>query len=70
MSKTLTIRLTDEQAAWLEQAARRTGLPQGRIVRDQIERVRESGNLPSFMRLAGTASGAANLSTRKGFSLK
>lgn len=70
MSKTLTIRLTDEQAAWLAQAARRTGLPQGRIIRDQIELARTSGSLPSFMRLAGAIDGPDDLSMRKGFSRK
>jgi hypothetical protein len=68
MSKTVTIRLTKELATWLEQASRQSGVPKGRIVREQLERARESGKEPSFMRLAGSVHGARDLSTRKGFS--
>ena len=41
MSHTLTIRLDRELAAWLESESERTGLPQGRIVRAELERYRE-----------------------------
>ncbi len=35
MSHTLTIRLTDELLAWLNDTSRQTGMPEGRIVRQQ-----------------------------------
>jgi hypothetical protein len=68
MSKTVTIRLPEELAAWLEQASKQSGIPKGRIVREQLEKAREGGKQPSFMRLAGTVRGARDLSGRKGFS--
>ena len=68
MSHTITIRLSKELAAWLEQAAARTGVPQGRIVREQLEQARAGGEDRSFMRLAGSVRGPRDLSSRKGFS--
>jgi hypothetical protein len=67
MSHTLTIRLDKELAGWLEEQSRKTGLSQGRIVRDQLEKARSAGH-KRFMRLAGTVSGPKSLSKRKGFS--
>ena len=68
MGQTLTIRLTPEQAEWLRRRSKETGLPQGRIVRDQIELARETEERP-FMELAGIVRGRPrNLSSRKGFS--
>lgn len=66
MSHTITVRLTPELAAWLDEESRRTGLAQGRIVREQLERAR-AGTTQRFMRLAGTVRGAKDLSTRNGF---
>jgi predicted DNA-binding protein len=68
MSQTITVRLTKELAAWLEQVAKRSGMPRGRIIREQLEKARESGGEQSFMRLAGSVRGARDLSARKGFS--
>ncbi len=68
MSQTVTIRLTKELATWLEQASKRSGVPRGRIIREQLEKARDSGGEQSFMRLAGSVRGARDLSTRKGFS--
>jgi hypothetical protein len=68
MSKTITIRLTEDLASWLDQASKQSGIPKGRIVREQLERARKGGKVPSFMRLAGTLRGARDLSARKGFS--
>jgi hypothetical protein len=68
MSKTVTIRLTKELATWLEQASKQSGVPKGRIVREQLEKARDGGKEPSFMRLAGSVRGVRDLSTRKGFS--
>lgn len=68
MRQTLTVRLDAALAAWLAEESRRTGLPQGRIVRDQLERARQTGHARSFMRLAGAVRGPRDLSRRKGFS--
>jgi predicted transcriptional regulator len=69
MSHTLTIRLDDDLAAWLEETARRRGTSQSRLVREQIELARAWGSTPSqaFMRWAGAVSGPADLSSCKGF---
>ena len=68
MSQTITVRLTKELAAWLEQVAARMGVSQGKIIRDQLERARASGSHQAFMRLAGVVQGPKGLSSRKGFS--
>ena len=67
MSHTLTIRLTPELAAWLENTSARTGVPQGQIIRQQLERAKTAGS-KGFMRLAGSVKGPPDLSSRKGFS--
>jgi hypothetical protein len=70
MSDTVTIRLTEELAAWLKSTARKTGVPVGRLIREQLERAKqETGNKP-FLRHAGSISGPADLSSRKGFAKK
>ena len=68
MRHTLTVRLPPDLAAWLDEAARRAGLPQSQLVRDQLEATRAKSDRKAFMRLAGSVRGAADLSTRKGFS--
>ncbi len=68
MSHTITVRLSKELAAWLEDVAAKTGVPQGRIVRDQLEKARSTSPRQSFMRLAGSVRGSRDLSSRKGFS--
>jgi hypothetical protein len=70
MSHTITIRLTKDLAAWLEETAKTTGLSQGQIIRDQLERSRAAASGKAFMRLAGIVRGPKDLSTRKGFSRK
>ena len=69
MGNTLTVRLPEDLAKWLDDAARKSGVPRGRIVRTALERTRESEDRP-FMRLAGTIAGDRRLSQRKGFSTK
>jgi hypothetical protein len=69
MSNTITVRLPEDLAQWLELAARKAGLPKGRIVREELERARNSANRP-FLRLAGAIDGPSGLSMRKGFSRK
>jgi len=61
--------MPDDLAQWLEEIARKTGVPKGRIIREQLEKARQAKGQP-FLRLAGAVTGPANLSTRKGFSRK
>lgn len=68
MGHTITVRLDTELAAWLEHEAEKTGVSQGKIVRDQLERAKTASASQSFMRLAGLARGPKDLSARKGFS--
>ncbi len=68
MSHTITIRLNKELAVWLEELSAKTGLSQGRIIRDQLERARAGHRSQSFLRLAGSVNGPRDLSSRKGFS--
>jgi predicted DNA-binding protein len=69
MRNTLTIRLPDDLAEWLKNTAANAGVPQGVIVREQLEKARSRSEQP-FMRLAGKVTGPADLSSRKGFSPK
>jgi predicted transcriptional regulator len=69
MSNTITVRLPEDLAKWLDHTARKTGLPKGRIVREELEKARNSASRP-FLRLAGAIAGPSGLSTRKGFSRK
>jgi predicted transcriptional regulator len=68
MSNTITVRLDESLAQWLQETAEKTGVSQGKIVRDQLERARLRARKGSFMRLAGAMKGPKDLSTRKGFS--
>jgi hypothetical protein len=69
MGHTITVRLDRELAEWLEREARRTGVAQGKIVREQLEKARASAASQPFMRLAGIVRGGPrDVSTRKGFS--
>jgi hypothetical protein len=69
MGHTITVRLDTELAEWLEREARRTGVSQGKIVRDQLERAKASASAQAFMRLAGIVEGGPrDVSARKGFS--
>jgi predicted HicB family RNase H-like nuclease len=36
MRQTITVRLSKELAAWLEDAAAKSGVSQGKLVRDQL----------------------------------
>ena len=68
MSHTITIRLTKELAEWLAQTAAQTGVPQGQLIRDQLEKAKSSGTGQAFMHLAGCVRGRpADLSRRKGY---
>jgi hypothetical protein len=68
MGHTITIRLTPELAVWLAQAAANAGVPQGRIVRQELERAMLEQPERPFLRLAGSIDGPEDLSSRRGFS--
>jgi predicted DNA-binding protein len=68
MSNTLTVRLPPELAEWLAESSRKTGLPAGRIIRQQLERARAEEGEQRFLRHAGKINGAKDLSQRRGFS--
>jgi hypothetical protein len=68
MGHTITVRLTRELAAWLAEQAATTGVAQGKIVRDQLEKAKARSARQPFMRLAGSVRGPKDLSSRKGFS--
>jgi predicted transcriptional regulator len=69
MSHTITVRLNKELSGWLEETAARTGLSQGHIVREQLERAKSAKAQKPFMRLAGSLRGLPrDLSQRKGYS--
>jgi hypothetical protein len=68
MGHTLTIRLPPELAEWLREVSEQAGVPQGKIVRDQLEKARAAKAQRGYMRLAGSVRGAKDLSRRKGFS--
>jgi len=70
MGDTITIRLTEELAGWLRSTARKTGVPVGRLVREQLERAKRETGTKSFMRFSGSIDGPPDLSSRKGFSRK
>lgn len=68
MSHTITVRLTEDLAVWLAETARKTGLPAGRIIRQQLLRAKAEAGEQPFLRRAGQISGPPGLSRRKGFS--
>ena len=68
MGNTITVRLPPSLAAWLEQAAQKSGVSQGRIIRQELERAMNEQPGRPFLKLAGAVDGAKDLSSRKGFS--
>ena len=68
MGNTITIRLPEDLAEWLSDVSKKTGMPVGRIVREQLQRAREQQNEKPYMRLAGKLKGLPrDLSMREGF---
>lgn len=67
MSHTLSIRLPKELAQWVQQTAEQTGLTQGEVVRQQLEKARSTTAKKPWMALAGATRGPRDLSTREGF---
>ena len=71
MGHTITIRLDSDLATWLARESAKSGVSQGKIVRDQLEKAKAARSAQSFMRLAGVVRGGPRgVSTRKGFSRK
>lgn len=68
MSTTLSVRLGEELARWVEEQARITGRSQGSLIKEALEKVRHAEQAKPFMKLAGSIEGPADLSQRKGFS--
>jgi hypothetical protein len=60
--------MPDDLARWLAETSRKTGIPVGRLIREQLEKARKEENEPAFMRYAGTVEGPRDLSAKKGFS--
>jgi predicted DNA-binding protein len=69
MGNTISVRLPDDLAEWLTSTAARTGVSQGKIIRQQLEKARDLEDRP-FLHLAGKIAGPADLSSRKGFARK
>lgn len=67
MGNTITIRLPEDLEQWLEEEARITGVPKGRIVREQLELMRTRKARQPFLDLAGSVEGSSDLSTKRGF---
>lgn len=68
MGTTLSIRLGEELARWVEEQARATGRSQGSLVKEALEKARQEMQPKAFMKLAGSVDGPNDLSRRKGFS--
>lgn len=68
MSTTLSVRLPEDLAHWVEENARLTGRSQGSLVKEALERVRQADAPKPFLALAGSVEGSKNLSQCKGFS--
>ena len=69
MSHKLTIRLTDELLGWLKETSRHTGIPVGRLIREQLETAKAKGGKQRFLRHAEAITGGPpDFSSRKGFS--
>jgi hypothetical protein len=70
MGDTITIRLPEELSEWLKSTSRKTGVPVGRLVRQELERAKRENGTKSYMRFSGSIDGPPDLSSRKGFSRK
>ncbi len=69
MGHTLTIRITEELRNWLRETSRRTRIPVGRIIREQLEAAKAQAGTQRFLRHAGAIEGGPrDVSSRKGFS--
>ena len=66
--KSLEANSMPELLAWLKEVSRRTGLPVGRIIRQQLESAKSGKGNQRFLQHAGKINGSSDLSSRKGFS--
>jgi hypothetical protein len=62
--------MSDELVDWLKRVSKRTGIPVGRLIREEMDRLRRGLKSKAFLELAGEIEGPADLSVRKGFSRK
>jgi Arc/MetJ-type ribon-helix-helix transcriptional regulator len=67
MRKTITVRLPEDLDQWLEEEARKSGLPKGQIVREHLELSRTRKARQPFLDLAGSIAGTRGLSRKRGF---
>ncbi len=65
--RTVTVRLDSDLADWLEQAAVKSGVSQGNLIRDQLEKARDAAGEQSLVQPAASVRGPKDLSSRKGF---
>jgi hypothetical protein len=69
MGNTFTVRLPAELAQWLRNRAKRRGVSQSEIIKDNLEKARQAAPDKPFMKLAGSIDGLPrDLSERKGYS--
>jgi Arc/MetJ-type ribon-helix-helix transcriptional regulator len=69
MSNTVTVRLPENLARWLRDLARRRGVSQSEIIKDNLEKARQATPDKPFMKLAGSIENLPrDLSRRKGYS--
>jgi hypothetical protein len=67
MSNTITVRLPEKLGKWLEEEARKLGIPKSEIVREQLELSRTRTVRRPFLDLAGSVKGPRNLSSKRGY---
>jgi hypothetical protein len=68
MSHTITVRLPEDLADWLQSTAQQRGVSASRIIKDQLEMARKNAPSRPFMKLAGSIKGLPrDLSRRKGY---
>ncbi len=68
VSKTLTIRLSDELVGALRREARRCGIPTSELARRIIaERLHKTGSSPVIAKYFGVIRGPADLSTNRSY---
>jgi predicted transcriptional regulator len=70
MGNTLTVRLPEDLAHWLDETARQSGLPRSAVVRNELERARKQAQKPWMHLVGALKDGPPDLSMRKGFSRK
>lgn len=68
ISHTISVRASEDLAAWLEDTAAKSGVSKGKLVREQLEKARIAEPNGGLMRLAGSVEGPKNLSSGRGFS--